>query len=118
MLDPVVHHPDADTQLLGYLLNSQFLWVLEPCRRDLITPTDPLNNLRGVWPALGTGMTVSVELSRNLGIRQALSQLADSLHDGVTVAHAIGHIKRKLHDTFATSSPLPADVNQELLRGS
>jgi hypothetical protein len=96
VLDPVVDHPDADTELFGYLLRGQFLRILEWRRWNPISPTDPVNDLRGIWPALGGGVTVSMELSCNLVIRQALSQLADSFHDCIRVSHAIGHIKRQL----------------------
>src|SRR5215469_18858715 len=113
--DPVVDDARADAELLGYLLNGELVRTLERCWWDLITPPDPPDNFCVISLTRGTGTTISVELSRNLGIRQPLSQLADSLHDGLRVAHAIGHIERKLYDAFATSSPLPADVNQELL---
>jgi len=92
VFDPVVDHAGADTELLGYLLNGKFLRLLERCRRDLIAPTDPLNNFRGIRPTLGAAMTFSIELSSDLRIGQALSQLVDSLYYGGRVAHAVGNM--------------------------
>src|SRR5664279_208933 len=68
MLDPVVHDGETDRKTLRHLLHRQLLRFLEHCRRDLIAPTDPVDNLCGVRLTRGTAMTFSIELRRDLRI--------------------------------------------------
>ena len=86
VFDPAVDHTGADSKLSGYLLDGQLLGLLEYCRRDLITPADPLDNLRGIRLTFGAAVTLSIELLNNLQIEQSLGYFADSLHHDGWVA--------------------------------
>jgi hypothetical protein len=72
VFDPVVDHAGADSKLSGYVLDGQLLGLLEYCRRDLIAPSDPLDNLRGIRLTFGAAVTLSIELLNNLHIEQGL----------------------------------------------
>jgi len=76
---------------------------------------DPLDHLRGVRLACGTGMSFPVELVRDLGIEQAVSQIADAVDNRSRIAQAVCYVGRELHAEVGAGASLSAAVNQELL---
>ena len=89
MFDPVVDHAVAYSKLSGDLLNGQLLGLLQFCRRDLMAPSDPLDNPRGIRLTSGAAETFSIELISNLHIEIDDEGMTASARSYVTVFQAV-----------------------------
>ncbi len=85
VLDPVVDHTIANTELFGDLLNSQLPRLLEPCKWNLIAPTDPPNHFCSIRFTFRTNAAFSIELVSDLCIEQTASQVADAIDNRRTI---------------------------------
>ena len=66
--DPVVDYIFANLKVFCHLMDGQLLGPFERGRRDPIAPAYPLDDLRGVSLAFGTGMPFLAELGGDLGV--------------------------------------------------
>ncbi len=67
-LDPVVDHILANLKMFRHLVDGQLVGPFECGRRDPIAPAYPLDDLRGVSLAFGTGMPFLAELVGDLDV--------------------------------------------------
>src|SRR5437016_4533643 len=74
----------------------------------------PLDHLRRVSLARRADMCFAVELVRDLGIKQAVSQITDVIDNRSRISQTVRNVGRELHGDVGAGASLPSDVNQEL----
>src|SRR5260370_605255 len=114
VLDPVVDHAIANTELFGDLLNSQLLRLLEPGKWNLIAPTDPSNHFRGIRLTFRTRAAFSIELVSDLCVKQTAREVSDAIDNRRTITMTTCCTWWNLHEEVGASATLPEDVNGEL----
>src|SRR5260370_42662476 len=114
VLDPVVDHDIANTELFGDLLNSQLLGLLEPGEWNLIAPTDPPNHFRCIRLTFRTRAAFSIELGSDLCIDQTARQVSDAIDNRRTITRTTCCTWWNVHEEVGASIAVPTDVNGEL----
>ena len=114
VLNPVVDHAIANTELFGDLLNSHLLRLLEPCKRNLIAPTDPPNHFRSIRLAFRTRAAFSIESVSDLCIEQTARQVTNAIDNRRTITMTACCAWWNLNEEVGASAALPAEVNGEL----